>query len=50
MVVVYDCNNQTNEVSIFLNEVPLEIILDNGKKCKQCPKTDVVKLISNLIY
>jgi len=49
MVVVYDCENpKPQEVSIYLNEVPLEMILGNDN-CTQCPIEGVKKLINELL-
>jgi len=53
MVVVYECENAkykiSEEVSIFLNETPLEMVLENEITCTQCPIEAVKKLIIELL-
>jgi len=48
MVVLYECFYQTMKVSIYLNEIPIEISLNNGDKCLKCPYKDVLDLLSEL--
>lgn len=53
MVVVYDCEddkyNITEEVSIFFNETPLEMVFENERTCTLCPINDVINLIQELL-
>ncbi|CAH1736209.1 unnamed protein product [Aphis gossypii] len=53
MVVVYECENAkykiSEEVSIFLNETPLEMVFENERTCTQCPIDDVKNLIEELL-
>lgn len=54
MVVVYDCMNDKHnkipqEVSIFYNETPLEMVFENKRTCTQCPINDVINLINHLL-
>lgn len=53
MVVVYDCEDAnfdiTEEVSIFLNETPLEMVFENKRTCTLCPIKDVINLIEELL-
>jgi len=56
MVVVYDCEEFINgqnpisqEVSIFLNESPLEMVFENERTCTRCPIHDVINLINELL-
>lgn len=48
MVVVYDCGYKTLKVSFYLNETPIEMVLDDGqtrKTCTKCPIEDIKNLI-----
>lgn len=53
MVVVYDCEDAkyeiSEEVSIFLNEIPLEMVFENERTCTLCPINDVIHLINELL-
>ncbi|KAE9536821.1 hypothetical protein AGLY_006883 [Aphis glycines] len=55
MVVVYECENanyeisEEEEVSIFLNETPLEMVFENEITCTQCPIDAVKNLIIQLL-
>lgn len=48
LVVVYDIDSD-EYVSIYLNEVPIEMVLDNGQLCVTCPKNKVIDLIYSLL-
>lgn len=49
MIVVYDCETPTStQVSIYFNEIPLEMILDK-QRCTQCPITYVKTLFRTLL-
>lgn len=48
MVVHYLCNKKTKKISIYLNEVPLEISVD-GLKCTKCPVDPVVQYLRELL-
>lgn len=45
IVVVYDCDCATFRVSIFINEIPLKMVLRNGHTCVKCPVSAVYRLI-----
>jgi len=49
LVVVYDID-ETEYVSIYLNEVPIQMTLVNGQLCVTCPKDEIVALINSLLY
>jgi hypothetical protein len=56
MIVVYNCehiekaeDNEPQEVSIYLNEKPLEMISKEMKTCTQCPIEGVKNLIEKLL-
>lgn len=45
MVVIYDCSYVTFKFSIFVNEIPLEMVLPNGNTCIKCPVNEIERLI-----
>jgi len=49
MFVLYDCFFETKKVTIYLNEIPLEIELNNGNKCHKCPYEDIIQFLESLI-
>jgi len=48
LVLVYNIDSQ-EYVSIYLNEVPIEMVLNNNQLCIICPKNNVVALIEELL-
>lgn len=53
IVTIYDCgfitNNYSTKVSIFINEVPLQMqLISNGHvtNCEKCPIDDVISLLN----
>lgn len=48
MVVIYDCNREDLQVTIFINDDPLEVGICNEYgtfNCVKCPLNEIVKIL-----
>lgn len=48
MAVRYTCGYKSKKVSIYLNEVAIEMVV-NGKKCTKCPLKAVATFLSSFV-
>lgn len=47
LLAVYDCGLSSLKVSIYINEIPLEMVLDGKYRCVKCPMDKVLGLLES---